>query len=76
MTSGERVQGNVAPLIFRLHEASYLAGMVAGGLTRTGVIGFVGGVELPPVREASEAWVAGERAETLARRAAGPGATP
>jgi len=62
ITSGERVQGNVAPLIFRLNEASYLAGMVAGGLTRSGVIGFVGGVELPPVREASEAWVAGARA--------------
>jgi basic membrane protein A len=62
ITSGERVQGNVAPLIFRLSEASYLAGMVAGGLTKSGVIGFVGGVELPPVREASDAWVAGARA--------------
>jgi len=62
ITSGERVQGNVAPLIFRLSEASYLAGMVAGGVTKTNVIGFVGGVELPPVREASEAWVAGARA--------------
>ena len=62
ITSGERVQGNVAPLVFRLSEASYLAGMVAGGLTRTNVIGFVGGVELPPVREASDAWVAGARA--------------
>jgi len=62
ITSGQRVQGNVAPLIFRLHEASYLAGMVAGGVTKSNVIGFVGGVELPPVREASEAWVAGARA--------------
>jgi basic membrane lipoprotein Med (substrate-binding protein (PBP1-ABC) superfamily) len=62
ITSGERVLGNVAPLVFRLSEASYLAGMVAGGLTRTNVIGFVGGVELPPVREASDAWVAGARA--------------
>lgn len=62
VTSGERVQGNVAPLVFRLSEASYLAGMVAGGLTRTNVIGFVGGVELPPVREAADAWVAGARA--------------
>jgi len=62
VTSGERVLGNVAPLIFRLSEASYLAGMVAGGVTNSGVIGFVGGVELPPVREASEAWVAGARA--------------
>ncbi len=62
ITSGERVQGNVAPLIFRLNEASYLAGMVAGGMTKSGVIGFVGGVELPPVRDAAEAWVAGARA--------------
>ncbi len=59
ITSGERVQGNVAPLIFRLHEASYLAGLVAGALTRTGTIGFVGGIELPPIRAAYEAWAAG-----------------
>jgi len=31
VTSGERAQGNVAPLVFRLEEATYLAGMVAGG---------------------------------------------
>jgi basic membrane lipoprotein Med (substrate-binding protein (PBP1-ABC) superfamily) len=52
----------VAPLIFRLHEASFLAGLVAGSLTRTGVIGFVGGIELPPIREAYEAWAAGAAA--------------
>jgi basic membrane lipoprotein Med (substrate-binding protein (PBP1-ABC) superfamily) len=62
ITSGERVHGNVAPLIFRLHEASFLAGLVAGSLTRTGVIGFVGGIELPPIREAYEAWAAGAAA--------------
>ena len=62
VTSGERVRGNVSPLIFRLHEASYLAGMVAGGMTKTGSLGFVGGIELPPIREAEEAWVAGARA--------------
>jgi basic membrane lipoprotein Med (substrate-binding protein (PBP1-ABC) superfamily) len=62
VTSGERVQGNVAPLIFRLHEASYLAGMVAGGMTRSGSLAFVGGIELPPIREAEQAWVAGARA--------------
>ncbi len=62
VTSGERVQGNVSPLIFRLHEASYLAGMVAGGMTRTNTIGFVGGIELPPIKQAEDAWVAGARA--------------
>jgi basic membrane lipoprotein Med (substrate-binding protein (PBP1-ABC) superfamily) len=61
VTSGERVQGNVSPLIFRLHEASYLAGLVAGGMTRTNTIGFVGGIELPPIKLAEDAWVAGAR---------------
>lgn len=62
ITSGRRVQGNVAPLIFRLEEASYLAGMVAGGLTRTGVLGFVGGIELPPIEAAYQGWVNGAKA--------------
>jgi basic membrane lipoprotein Med (substrate-binding protein (PBP1-ABC) superfamily) len=62
ITSGERVRGNVAPMIFRLGEATYLAGLVAGGMTQSNVIGFVGGIELPPIREAADAWFAGARA--------------
>jgi basic membrane lipoprotein Med (substrate-binding protein (PBP1-ABC) superfamily) len=62
VTSGSRAHGNVAPLIFRLEEASYLAGMVAGGLTKSNVIGFVGGIELPPIVAAYEGWVNGARA--------------
>jgi basic membrane protein A len=62
VTSGRRARENVSPLIFRLEEASYLAGMVAGGLTRTGVIGFVGGIELPPIQAAYQGWVNGARA--------------
>lgn len=62
VTSGVRASGNVAPLIFRLEEASYLAGMMGGGLTRSGIIGFVGGVKLPPVEAAYEGWVNGARA--------------
>lgn len=61
ITSGQRVRGNVAPLIFRLEEASYLAGMVAGGISRTGVLGFVGGIELPPIEAAYEGWVNGAK---------------
>jgi basic membrane protein A len=62
VTSGERAAGNVAPLIFRLEQASYLAGMVAGGMTRSNVLGFVGGIELPPIEAAYEGWVRGARA--------------
>jgi basic membrane lipoprotein Med (substrate-binding protein (PBP1-ABC) superfamily) len=49
-------------LVFHLSEASYLAGMVAGGLSKTGTIGFIGGIELPPIKEAQRAWEAGARA--------------
>ena len=62
VTSGERTVGNVAPLVFRLEEASYLAGMVAGGMTRSNVLGFVGGIELPPIKAAYDGWVRGARA--------------
>ncbi len=62
ITSGQRVKGNVVPMVFRLSEATYLAGMVAGSLTKTNRIGYVGGIELPPVRLAYEAWAAGARA--------------
>ena len=59
---GRAPTGNVAPLIFRLEEASYLAGMIAGGLTRSNILGFVGGIELPPIKAAYEGWVNGAKA--------------
>jgi basic membrane protein A len=62
VTSGARARANVAPLIFKLEDASYLAGMVAGGLTRSNILGFVGGIELPPIKAAYEGWVNGARA--------------
>ena len=48
-TSGATVRPNVSPMVFRLEEGTFLAGMLAGGLTRSGRIGFVGGIKLPPV---------------------------
>ena len=36
--------------------------MVAGGLTRSNVLGFVGGIELPPIKAAYEGWVNGAKA--------------
>jgi basic membrane protein A and related proteins len=62
VTSGRRSRGNVSPIIFRLEEASYLAGMVAGHLTKSNVLGFVGGIELPPIKAAYEGWVNGAKA--------------
>ena len=62
LTSGERESGNVVPHEFRIHEATYLAGMVAGVLTKSGKIGFIGGMELPPIKLGYEGWVRGARA--------------
>jgi len=62
ITSGQRVSGKVVPLVFRIQEATYLLGMLAGGLTRSGKIGFVGGMELPPIVRGYEGWLAGARA--------------
>jgi basic membrane protein A and related proteins len=62
ITSGERVSGNVVPLMFRIEEATYLAGMLAGAMTHTGKIGFIGGMELPPIKLGYDGWVQGARA--------------
>ncbi len=62
ITSGERVRGNVVPIVFRIHEATYLAGMLAGAMTHTGKIGFIGGIELPPIKLGYEGWVQGAKA--------------
>src|SRR3954463_10605739 len=62
VTSGRRSRLNVSPLIFRLEEASYLAGMAAGGLTKSNILGFVGGIELPPIKAAYQGWVNGAKA--------------
>lgn len=59
ITSGQRVQGSVVPLVFRFHEATYLLGMLAGGLTRSNRIGFVGGMELPPIVLGYQGWLQG-----------------
>src|SRR2546423_1333878 len=40
---------NVRAVVFREHEGSFLAGALAGELTRTGKVGFVGGMQLPPL---------------------------
>jgi len=64
VTSGERVSssGNVVPLVFGIEEGTYLAGMVAGSLTRTNKLGFVGGMELPPIVRGYQGWVHGAQA--------------
>src|SRR5204862_3975424 len=48
-TSGNTVRPNVAPMVFRLEQATYLLGMAAASMTRSGKAGVVGGMEIPSV---------------------------
>ncbi len=41
---------NVRSVLFKEQEGSFLVGFVAGSLTRTGVVGFVGGMDVPLIR--------------------------
>lgn len=62
VSGGGRISDNVVPLIFTLEDASYLAGTLAGGMTRTGIVGMVGGVAIPPARGTFRAFEAGAKA--------------
>lgn len=42
---------NVASLTFKEHEGSFLVGLVAGMMTETNVVGFVGGMEVPIIEK-------------------------
>jgi basic membrane lipoprotein Med (substrate-binding protein (PBP1-ABC) superfamily) len=61
-TSGNRLGKNVAPMVFGFEEPSYLAGLVAGTLTKTRTVGVIGGTELPPVKSSFLAFTAGVHA--------------
>lgn len=60
-TGGNQVQGNAIGLEFAFEEGSYLAGVIAAALSRSNVIGCIGGTELVPVRRSFAAFAAGAR---------------
>jgi basic membrane protein A and related proteins len=43
---GKTPKQNVASLVFREHEGSFLVGMIAASKSRTGILGFVGGMDI------------------------------
>ncbi len=61
-TGGTRTSANVAAMSFAFEEPSYLAGLVAASVSRTGMIGCIGGTELPPVKSGFAAFTAGVHA--------------
>ncbi|MFQ5665818.1 MAG: BMP family protein [Candidatus Binatia bacterium] len=61
-TSGNTVRKNVAPLRFMLEQATYLEGVLAAGMSKTGKAGVVGGIEIPSVKSTILAFAAGAKA--------------
>jgi basic membrane protein A and related proteins len=61
-TSGSTIRNNVAPIVFELEQATYLCGLAAGRLTKTGKVGAVGGIEIPSVASTFLAFAAGAKA--------------
>jgi len=52
---------NVASLLFKANEGSYLVGVAAGMKTKTGKVGFVGGMDIPLIRDFFEGYEAGAK---------------
>lgn len=44
---GKTPKANVASLVFKEHEGSYLVGMLAARATKTNTLGFIGGMDIP-----------------------------
>jgi basic membrane protein A len=62
VSGGDTVTSNVVPVTFTLEQGSYLAGMAAGGMTKSGTVGMVGGVAIPPLETTFRAFEAGAKA--------------
>ncbi len=52
---------NVASLVFREHEGSYLVGMIAASKSKTGTIGFIGGMDIPLIHRFETGYEEGAR---------------
>ena len=56
-------QPNVRSVVFNEHEGSYLVGMMAAGTSKSGTIGFIGGMDIPLIRKFACGYVQGAKAK-------------
>lgn len=59
VSSGSGSAPNVASLTFKIEEAAYVEGVIAGGMSRSGVAGAIGGIELPAIQQTFDGFRAG-----------------
>jgi basic membrane protein A len=58
-STGSTILDNVSPMIFRIEDAVYLLGIVAGSMTQTDKIGIVGGQNIPAINSTFMAFEGG-----------------
>ena len=58
---GKTPKQNVASLVFREHEGSFLVGMIAAAKSKTGKLGFVGGMDIPLIHKFETGYEEGAR---------------
>jgi basic membrane protein A and related proteins len=59
--AGNRSEGNVSSISFRLEEATFILGALAASLSKTGKLGLVGGEEIPSLAPGFQGFIAGAR---------------
>ncbi|MFZ1702285.1 MAG: BMP family ABC transporter substrate-binding protein [Pyrinomonadaceae bacterium] len=59
---GKTPMENVASLVFREHEGSYLVGMIAASKSKTGTLGFLGGMDIPLIHRFKTGYEEGAKA--------------
>ena len=58
---GKTPKKNVASLVFREHEGSFLVGMIAASKSKSGVLGFVGGMDIPLIHRFKTGYAEGAK---------------
>lgn len=59
---GKTPKQNVASLVFREHEGSYLVGMIAASKSKSGVVGFLGGMDIGLIHRFAKGYEEGAKA--------------
>jgi len=62
MVSGGEVAPNVMSVNFSGEEGSFLLGAIAAGMSETGTIGFIGGMDIPVIEKYQAGYITGARA--------------
>lgn len=62
VTEAEVLPDNLVALKFKEEEGSFLVGALAGQLTKTGKVGFVGGMQIPLIKKFEAGYAAGVHA--------------